>query len=137
MPTLQSTEDWKSLQSKKSVVLTGLLVVLVAVGLWYHTEGFSNGQVGTLTSAELGAGVVTGGILGLIDLFTQVNDQIQQFQNRNLGGISLGLVIAALFGVIGAILVDATNISLTILLVSFISFLVVQFIFRTYSAFID
>lgn len=135
MAPLHSTDTWKPLRRKKSVALSALLAVLAIGALWYTTDGFSTGQVAALTSVELAGGVLVGGILGLIDLYMQTNEQLQRFQNRTVSGVSVGFLLVVLFSVIGAIFADELGISLALLLISFTAFLGAQFVVRTYYAF--
>lgn len=135
MAPRHSTERWRALRSKKSVALSGLLVVLAVGILWYTTDGLSTGQVAALTVVELAGGVLVGGVLGLIDLYTQVNEELQRVQNQTVRGVSVGLLLAVLFSVLGAIFTDEVGISLPLLLILFTAFLVAQFVVRAAYAF--
>ena len=84
---------------------------------------------------ELAGGVIVGGILGLIDLYTQTNEQLQRFQNRTVSGLSVGFLLAVLFSVIGAIFAEELGLSLALLLISVTSFLGAQFVVRAYYVF--
>lgn len=134
MASLQSTSSWKRPRSKRSLALTGLLAVLAIGALWYVTEGFSDGTLASLTLLDLVASVFAGAVLGILDLYTLVDERLRQLQP---GSVLTRVVVGGLLGVTGAVLSDVFDLSPVLSLIVLVSLLVTEFAARAYYVFTE